>query len=97
MATTPADLEITVPPDQVVGSYANVCAVSTQTQHDFTLDFCQVVPGAEKPMAVVVARLKLAPTLLMPLMQALSAHLDTFESQMKRISEGDVESGEEDE
>ena len=77
-----------MPPEHQTGAYANFAAVSSQTPHDITLDFIQMVPGAQAaPMAVVVARLKLAPTFLMPLMQVLSNHLSRHE-EMQRQAQG---------
>ncbi len=84
---TPVDVNVTVPDGYETGVYANFAAVSSQSPHDITLDFIQLVPGAQVPGAVVVARLKLAPTFLMPLMQILSGHLAVHEEQMQRMSD----------
>jgi len=90
MADEPS-AEIIVPPDMQTGVYANLGVVSSQTPHDVTLDFCQVVPGEPNrpPQAIVVARLKLAPSFLMPLMQTLSQHLESFEQQLRSQDEED--------
>lgn len=82
----PVDVNIAVPPEHETGSYANFAAVSSQSPHDITLDFIQLVPGEPVPGAVVVARLKLSPTFLMPLMQILSGHLAKHEEQLQRMS-----------
>lgn len=85
-------VEVVVPSEHQTGVYANLGVISSQTEHDFTLDFCQVVPGEEKPLAVVVARLKLAPSFLMPLMRTLSDHLAQYEDAMKQVKgEDDTE------
>lgn len=78
--------EIVVPPEWQTGVYANMAAVSTQSPHDFTLDFIQVGPG-NPVQAVVVARLKVSPSFLMPLMQVLAQHQTQFEEQMRRLQE----------
>ena len=82
---TPA-IEIVVPPEWQTGVYANYAAVSSQSPHDFTLDFIQVVPG-DPANAVVVARLKVSTSFLMPLMQALAKHQTLVEDQIRRIQE----------
>ncbi len=87
-------LQIEVPDDQLVGTYANFVAVSHQTPHDLTIDFCQIVPNTDdKTVARVVSRIRVAPSFLMPLMQALSQHLSKYEQSVKLATEGeDVES-----
>jgi Protein of unknown function (DUF3467) len=84
----PQNVEIVVPPEHQTGVYANVAAVSSQSPHDVTLDFIQMIPGSPVPSAVVVARLKLAPTFLMPLMQVLSNHLSQHEELQRRAEAG---------
>jgi len=79
-------MEIVVPPELQTGVYANYAAISTQTPHDFTLDFIQIVPG-NPAAAVVVARIKLSPSFLMPLLQALAKHQSDFEDQIRRLEE----------
>ncbi len=83
----PQQIEIQVPPDMVAGVYANFAAVSSQTPHDFTIDFIQLVPGpaGTAPQAQVVARVKVAQSFLMPLMQALAQHQTQVEDMMKRM------------
>jgi len=88
MAEEPQNVDIIVPPELQTGVYANVAAVSSQSPHDVTLDFVQMIPGAPAPQAVVVARLKLAPTFLMPLMQVLSSHLSQHEALQQLAQEG---------
>lgn len=85
MATEqPQNIDVIVPPELQTGAYANVAAVSTQTPHDVTLDFIQMIPGVPVPQAIVVARLKLAPSFLMPLMQVLSNHLARHEQAQQQ-------------
>jgi hypothetical protein len=82
-------VQIHVPPELQAGVYANFAAVSSQTPHDFTIDFIQflpVPPGAQ-PAALVVARVKVAQTFLMPLMQALAQHQTQVEDLLRRMQE----------
>jgi hypothetical protein len=81
------EVEITVPPELQTGVYANFAAISTQTPHDFTLDFIQLIPGSDAPQAIVVARIKLAPSFLMPLMQTLAKHQTDFEDALRKLRE----------
>jgi Protein of unknown function (DUF3467) len=89
MAEDVPQLEIIVPPELQTGVYANFATVSSQTPHDFNLDFIQLVPGAPgaPPQASVVARVKVAQSFLMPLMQALAQHQTTMEDMMRRMQE----------
>lgn len=80
----PQSVDIVVPPELQTGIYANFAVISSQTPHDVTLDFVQVVPGSPTPTPIVVARLKLAPTFLMPLMQVLSSHLSRHEELQRQ-------------
>jgi len=80
-------LDVVVPPELQTGVYANFAAVSSQSPHDITLDFIQLVPGGGTPLPVVVSRLKLSPSFLMPLMQVLSTHLSQHEA-LQRIADG---------
>jgi hypothetical protein len=78
-------VDVVVPPELEVGIYANFAAVSSQGPHDITLDFIQMVPGAGVPKPIVVSRLKLSPSFLMPLMQALSNHLNQHEAIVRQV------------
>lgn len=80
----PQSVDVVVPPELQVGVYANWAAVSSQSPHDITLDFIQLVPGGGIPMPIVVARLKLSPSFLMPLMQVLSTHLSEHEALQRQ-------------
>jgi hypothetical protein len=86
---TTVNVDVVVPPEHETGVYANFAAVSSQGPHDITLDFIQLVPGASAPRPIVVARLKLAPTFLMPLMQVLSGHLLKHEEQLQRLADNE--------
>ncbi len=76
-----------MPPELQVGVYANQAAVSSQAPHDVTLDFIQLVPGGGVPLPIVVARLKLSPSFIMPLMQALSSHLTMHEELSQQLEQ----------
>jgi hypothetical protein len=82
------EVEIVVPPGMETGVYANMATVSSQTPHDYTLDFIQLGPGGDPVAAVLVARIKFSPSFLMPLLQALAKHQSQFEDQLRRIQEG---------
>ncbi len=88
-------LEIVVPDEHQTGVYSNLAVISHQTEHDFTLDFCQIVPGESGgSVAIVVARVKAAPSFLFPLMSTISKNLDRYEENVKRAkgqTEGDAE------
>lgn len=87
MADEAPEIEITVPPAFETGVYANFAAVSSQTPHDFNIDFIQLSPGQGPPQATVVARVKVAQSFLMPLMQALAQHHGTVEDALRRLRE----------
>ncbi len=85
MADDEQTVDVVVPPELEVGIYANFAAVSSQGPHDITLDFIQMVPGGGVPKPIVVSRLKLSPSFLMPLMQALSNHLNQHEAILRQV------------
>jgi hypothetical protein len=89
MADDAPQIQIHVPPEIQAGVYANAAAVSSQTPHDFTIDFIQLLPVAPgtPPEALVVSRVKVAQSFLMPLMQALAQHQTTVEDMMRRMQE----------
>jgi hypothetical protein len=93
----PQAVDVVVPPELEVGVYANFAAVSSQGPHDITLDFIQMVPGGGIPKPIVVSRLKLSPTFLMPLMQALSNHLTQHEAILRQVEGEPPTQNEEDE
>jgi Protein of unknown function (DUF3467) len=84
-AEEPQSVDVVVPPEQEVGVYANFAAVSSQGPHDVTLDFIQLVPGGGIPKPIVVSRLKLSPSFLMPLMQVISSHLSRHEALLQQV------------
>jgi hypothetical protein len=79
-ANQPADpqsLAIAVDAEIRHGVYANFLVVS-HTAHEFTLDFCQSLPGDETTMEVV-SRIKVAPTMVGRILEALNANLTNYE------------------
>lgn len=63
-----------LPAELEVGVYANFALVSS-SPHDFIIDFCQIRPqqSPEDPASVrVVSRIRIAPTFVGPLLQAIS-------------------------
>lgn len=75
-------LNINVSEDVKTGEYANFLVV-TQSPHDFTLDFCQLLPGADANQinAEVVSRIKVAPTMVARIIQALNSNLTAYEER----------------
>ena len=75
-------LNVSVNDELKHGTYANFLLVS-HSPHEFTLDFCQVLPGGEpgKPRAEVVSRVKVAPTLVGKIIQALNTNMTNYEDK----------------
>lgn len=88
------NIDINLPPDLEQGVYANFAAVH-HTPHEVTIDFCQlgtnpIQPG-ETPVANVVARVHIAPTFVMPLLQAISTNLAQRDDTLRQFGEGEGE------
>ncbi|MDX1619630.1 MAG: DUF3467 domain-containing protein [Nitriliruptorales bacterium] len=63
------------------GTYANFLVVS-HSPHEFTLDFCQLQPGEPgQVQAEVVSRVRIAPTLVAKVIQALNTNLNGYEEK----------------
>jgi hypothetical protein len=62
------------------GEYANFLVVS-HSAHEFTLDFCQVLPGGDgqRVQADVVSRVKVAPTMVGKILRALNVNMSQYE------------------
>lgn len=74
-------IDVRVPDDQKQGTYANLLVVS-HGPHEFTLDFAQFQPGREGAVgAEVVQRIRIAPTMVGQVMQALNANLSKYEDR----------------
>jgi len=85
-------VEIDVPSELESGTYANF-AVVHHTQHEVTIDFCQLginpmQPG-ESPTAKVVSRINIAPTFVIPLLQAISENTARREDNLRQLEEGE--------
>lgn len=75
-------IQINVPDDTKHGTYANFL-VTSHGPHEFTLDFCQLLPSQD-PNAVtaeVVARIRIAPTLVAKVIQTLNTNLTNYEDR----------------
>ena len=70
------------------GVYANFLVVS-HSPHEFTLDFCQILPGAKdgKVKAEVVTRLKIAPTMVGKVIRALNTNMTAYEDKFGMVKE----------
>jgi hypothetical protein len=92
---------LNVPEDLQAGRYANIVSV-WHTPHEFTLDFSvsgQVVapePG-EAPIIPcdVVARIKIAPSLIFDLLQALNTNMTRYEERFGEIQRPQEPGGQE--
>ena len=75
-------VQVVVPDDQKHGEYANFLVVS-HSPHEFTLDFCQLLPSGEqgKVNAEVVTRMRVAPTMVAKIIQALNTNLTNYEEK----------------
>ncbi len=82
----PQQIQIQVPDDEKYGTYANFLVVS-HSPHEFTLDFCQLLPGpGGKVNAEVVSRVKIAPTLVGRVIQALNTNMTGYEEKYGSIN-----------
>lgn len=81
-------ISVTVPEGLKLGVYANFLVVS-HSAHEFTLDFCQVLPGVEpgSVKAEVVSRLKVAPTMVGKIMGALNTNMTGYEDKFGLVRE----------
>jgi hypothetical protein len=70
------------------GTYSNFLVVS-HSAHEFTLDFCQVLPGGdnETVQADVVNRIKVAPTMVGKIIQALNTNMTAYEDKFGMVPE----------
>lgn len=75
-------IQVVVPDEEKHGEYANFLVVS-HSPHEFTLDFCQLLPSGEagKVNAEVVSRVRIAPTLVGRVMQALNTNMTGYEDK----------------
>jgi uncharacterized protein DUF3467 len=98
-----AEFRLYLPADLESGAYANFLAV-WHTVHEFTLDFCSRQPprqeeSEEADAAVVVqcrvvARVKIPPTLVFDVLQALNRSMTQYESVFGEIQRPGDKGGE---
>jgi hypothetical protein len=78
-------VQVVVPDEQKHGDYANFLVVS-HSPHEFTLDFCQLLPGDQgKVNAEVVSRVRIAPTMVARVLNALNTNLSTYEERFGQV------------
>lgn len=85
---SPQELQVDLPSELEVGIYANFALVSSG-EHDFVIDFCQVGPGREgdQPKARVVSRIRIAPSFVGPLLQAISSNAFARDEVLRKATE----------
>lgn len=81
-------IQIKVEDGERFGRYANFLVVS-HSAHEFTLDFCQVMPGGEpgRVNAEVVSRVKIAPTMVGKVITALNTNMTSYEDKFGLVRE----------
>lgn len=77
-----AQIRVVVDDEIKHGEYANFLVV-THGPHDFTLDFCQLLPSGEQGIvnAEVTSRVKIAPTMVAQVLRALNTNLTNYEEK----------------
>lgn len=81
-------VSIKVDDEERFGTYANFLVVS-HSAHEFTLDFCQIMPGGEagQVQAEVVSRVKIAPTMVGKVIRALNTNMTGYEDKFGMVRE----------
>jgi len=85
----PKEVQVEVPPELEVSVYANFALVSFG-EHDFNIDFCQIVPQPsedDSPKVRVVSRIRFAQSFVGPLLQAISQNAFKREEAIKKVQE----------
>lgn len=79
-------ISVVVSDDVKYGDYANFLVV-THSPHEFTLDFCQLLPSGEpnRVNADVVQRMRIAPTMVARVIQALNTNLSAYEEKYGNV------------
>ena len=82
------EVHVRVPDDVREGIYANLALVS-HSAHEFTIDFCQVQPSEQRSAveADVVARVRIAPTLVDAVVRALRSNVEDHETTFGTIKD----------
>lgn len=82
-----------LPEELASGVYANYALVHHATQHEITIDFCQLsaMPPTPEGTAVarIVARIHVAPTFVTPLLKAISENAFRQEDALRKFGEGE--------
>jgi len=81
-----AQIRVVVDDDAKHGAYANFLVVS-HGPHEFTLDFCQLLPSGEQGRvnAEVVSRVRVAPTMVGQVLRALNTNLSNYEEKFGSV------------
>jgi hypothetical protein len=81
-------IQISIDDEHKHGAYANFLVVS-HSAHEFTLDFCQVLPGGDgtSVQAEGVSRVKVAPTMVGKVIQALNTNMTAYEDKFGLVRE----------
>ncbi len=81
-----AKVNVVVPDDERYGTYSNFLLVS-HSPHEFTLDFCQLQPSGEagKVNAEVVSRVRIPPTMVGRVLNALNTNLSNYEDRFGQV------------
>ncbi len=79
-------VNVVVSDDVKHGEYANFLLVS-HSPHEFTLDFCQLLPANEegKINAEVVSRVRIAPTMVARVLNTLNTNLSNYEDRFGQV------------
>ena len=79
-------ISVVVSDEVKYGDYANFLVV-THSPHEFTLDFCQLLPSGEatRVNADVVERIRIAPTMVARVIQALNTNLSAYEEKYGNV------------
>jgi hypothetical protein len=83
------EIQVDLPPDLETGIYANFALVGSG-EHDFVIDFCQVDPRREEgdpPRVRVVSRIRIAPSFVGPLLQAISQNAFNRDEMLKKAQQ----------
>jgi Protein of unknown function (DUF3467) len=85
------EIHYQLPAELANGVYANFAIVHHETEHEITIDFCQVdriPPGTGVPQtARVVSRVHIARSFVTPLLQAISTNAFRQEDTLRQLDE----------
>lgn len=85
------EINVQLPTELETGVYANFALVQAG-EHDFVIDFCQLMPPppneGELPNARVVSRVRVAASFIGPLLQAISQNAFRRDEAIRRAQEG---------